>query len=219
MADKKAPVRRKKDRRKSSRRGQSSKVELDELFVDGEEVVLEGEIHNAIYWKAVALFIVAVLIGVFIVLELGIFLAGVALLSYIYAMLKKNILQLVLTNKRVFVRYGLLQVDVVDIQFSKIESIELERMLPGFIFGYSNVVIMGTGNRYIVIPYVGNALQFRRTFNKIDLEDKPEQGQSDQGDAVRGRRHSDEDVLDAAGGRRATDRGEAPFRGRRDSDQ
>ena len=145
---------------------------LKDLFVDGEEALLSARIHGAIYWQSVAVLLVAVLFALMISQTLSILLAVVSLLMFLYALIKKEILQLVLTNKRVFARYGILQVDVVDIRFDKIESIELERMLPGFVFGYSNVVIMGTGNRYIVIPYVRNASAIRRAYNKITLEEE-----------------------------------------------
>lgn len=175
------------------------KVAVEELFVEGEDVVITAKIHDAIYWKSVAVFIISLLVAVFLVIEIGALLAFVSVLMFVHALFKKEILQLVVTNKRIFVRYGILQVDVVDIRFDKIESVELERMLPGFIFGYSNVVIMGTGNRYIVIPYVRNALNIRRAYNKITLErpsenrerrtgDRRVEGQVDLG---RGRRSSD----------------------------
>jgi hypothetical protein len=89
----------------------------------------------------------------------------VAVLMAIYAIIKKEILMLVITNKRVLARYGILQVDVVDMHFDKLESMELERMLPGYIMGYSNVVLMGTGSRFIVIPYVANGVAVRRAYN------------------------------------------------------
>lgn len=163
---------------RKSRAAKSRKVAVEELFVDGEKAILGAQIHDAIYWKSVAVFVLAILVALFLAVELGALLAFVSILMFMYALFKKEILQLQLTNKRVFARYGLLQVDVVDIQFSKIESIELERMLPGFVFGYSNVVIMGTGNRYIVIPYVRNALALRRAYNKITLEGPdPEAGE------------------------------------------
>ena len=62
--------------------------------------------------------------------------------------------------------------DVVDIRLSKIESIDLERMLPGHIFGYASVVVMGTGNRLIRVPYIGNAEFFRRYYNEMVLADE-----------------------------------------------
>ena len=175
------------------------KVAVEELFVDGEDVVITAKIHDAIYWKSVAVFVISLLVALFVVIEIGALLAFVSVLMFVHALFKKEILQLVVTNKRIFVRYGILQVDVVDIQFSKIESIELERMLPGFIFGYSNVVVMGTGNRYIVIPYVRNALSIRRAYNKITLEEPSRDEGRRQGerrvegqvDLGRGRRSSD----------------------------
>lgn len=164
------PQKRKRGGRKSSAL-KPAQAAVEELFVEGEDAVIRAHIHDAIYWKSAAVFILAILVALFVVVEIGALLAFVSILMFVHALFKKEILQLVLTNKRAFARYGLLQVDVVDIQFSKIESIELERMLPGFVFGYSNVVIMGTGNRYIVIPYVRNALAMRRAYNKITLEE------------------------------------------------
>ncbi|MCB1650518.1 MAG: PH domain-containing protein [Alphaproteobacteria bacterium] len=146
------------------------KTSVDDLLVNGEHVVLQAGIHPGIYWKTLVVFIVSILVGLFI-FPLGVLLAATALAMFIYNTLLKEILLLVLTNKRVLVRYGILQVDVVDIRFSKIESIELERMIPGYLMGYANVVIMGTGNRYIVIPFVGNALEFRRAYNAMTLSE------------------------------------------------
>ena len=142
---------------------------IEERLLDGEEIIQHSYIHIGIFWKPVAVLIIALLVGFFIVKELGMLLLITAALMAFYALIKKEILLLVITNKRIFARYGILQVDVVDIHLDKIESLELERMVPGFIMGYANVVIMGTGNRYIVIPYVGNAIAMRRAYNQIAL--------------------------------------------------
>ena len=88
------------------------------------------------------------------------------------AMLTQHYLILAVTNKRVLARYGLLQMDVVDIRLSKIESIDLERMLLGHILGYATVVVMGTGQRVIRVPFIGNADVFRRYYNEMVLVDE-----------------------------------------------
>ena len=150
--------------------------EIDEMLVKGEKVVARAEIHAlGIYWKAIAVFIFAVLVGL-LVFELGVLLVITALAMFAYATLKKEILLLVLTNKRMLFRYGILQVDVVDMRFPKIESVELERMPPGYLMGYSNVVIMGTGQRYVVIPYVGNGPEIRQAYNNLTLSDDELEG-------------------------------------------
>lgn len=147
--------------------------DVRERLVEGEGVVATGIIHWGIYWRAIAVFVLAIFFALFIAVELGIFLALVSVIAGIYAVLKKEILLLVVTDKRVLVRFGLLQVDVVDIHFDKIESIELRRMWLGYLLGYSNVVIMGTGNRYIEIPYVANGVQIRQAYNEMTLSAKP----------------------------------------------
>lgn len=142
--------------------------EIEKILVKGEEVLLRAELHGALYWKSVAVLIFALMLGL-VIPTLGVLLAVVGALMLIVAILTQHFLLLAVTNKRVLARYGLLQMDVVDIRLSKIESIDLERMLPGHIFGYANVVVMGTGQRIIRVPYIGNAEKFRRFYNEMVL--------------------------------------------------
>ncbi len=151
--------------------GLFKKGNAEELLVKGEQIIEQAQISSlGIYWKSVAVFVLAAIVGL-MVFELGVLLAVTAIIMFAYATIKKEILMLVLTNKRMFFRYGILQVDVVDMRFSKIESVELERMPPGYIMGYSNVVIMGTGQRYIMIPYVANGPEIRQAYNRLTLSD------------------------------------------------
>ncbi len=139
------------------------------ILVDGENILVQGRIHGAIYWKAVAVLIFAFLLA-FQIPVLGAFFGFVALVMVITSTLTKHFLLLALTNKRVLSRYGVLQVDVVAIQFKQIESVEMERMLLGQIFNYATVVILGTGRRTIRIPYIANAAEFRRKYDEVTLK-------------------------------------------------
>jgi len=156
--------------------GNSSRVndaeeDLREMLSDGEELVYQCVIHDAIYWKAVAVLALAFVFAVFIAIELGILLLVVGLAMLSHAILTKNYLLLALSNQRVLARYGVLQVDMVDMNFDRVESIELERMLPGQMFGYANVIVTGTGNRYLRIPFVANPRAFRRAYHNLTLKD------------------------------------------------
>ncbi len=143
---------------------------VEERLVSGEKVLAVGEISSkGIYWKSIAVFGIALLFAMFVASELGVLLGVTALVMFGYAAAVKAILLLVITDKRVIVRYGLLQIEVVDLHFDKVESIELERMLTGYIMGYANVVIMGTGNRFIRIPYVANGAALRKAYNELTL--------------------------------------------------
>lgn len=142
---------------------------LENRLVKGEEVLHVSHISSGIYWTTIAVVVLALLVGTFVASRLGLFFLGVAGLMAVYAALRQSFLLLVLTNKRILARSGILKVDVVDIRFDKIESLELEQMLPGFLMGYANLVVMGTGNRYIVVPYVANAAKIRKSFNEITI--------------------------------------------------
>ncbi|MCB9983184.1 MAG: PH domain-containing protein [Rhodospirillales bacterium] len=149
----------------------------ESLLVPGEQIVEQAVISSpGIYWKSIGVFVFAVIVSL-LVFELGVLLAVTAVIMFAYATIKKEILMLVLTDKRMFFRYGILQIDVVDIRFSKIESVELERMPPGYLMGYSNVVIMGTGQRYVVIPYVANGPEIRQAYNRLTLVDDERGGE------------------------------------------
>jgi hypothetical protein len=146
-------------------------AELKNMLVKGEEVILRAQIHGALYWRSVAVLLIALVLFLYIP-PLSI-IAGVAgAIMLCVAVLTQHYLLLVVTNKRVLARYGLLQMDVVDIRLSKIESIDLERMLLGHILGYANVVVAGTGQRIIRIPYIANGEVFRRFYNEMALADE-----------------------------------------------
>jgi len=149
----------------------------EKYLLKNEHILAEGRIHGAIYWKTVAVLLIGILVGFFVAKELGILLVVVSVLMGIHATALRAVLMIVVTNRRILARYGLLQIDVVDLQFDKVESIELERMLPGLIFGYGNVVVMGTGQRYIVVPFVANGGNIRRAYNEIQYGEEDEEPQ------------------------------------------
>ncbi len=140
-------------------------------LVDGESVMAVSVIHDGIYWKSLAIFLLALVFALFVAVQLGIILAIAGGVALAYAHARKKVLLVVLTNRRILARYGLLQMDVVDIRFDKIESFESEQMLPGMLMGYANLVVMGTGNRYIAIPFVANAAAIRNKFDEMVLEE------------------------------------------------
>ncbi len=145
-------------------------AQISERLLSDEQIIVDGVVSNGIFWKPIAIFIFAIVFALFFhTIELGIFFCVVAVIAAIYAILRKEIMLLIVTNKRILVRYGLLQVDIVDIHFDKVESMELARMLPGYLLGYSNVIIMGTGARVIVMPYIENGVAIRRAYNEMTL--------------------------------------------------
>lgn len=137
------------------------------LLRPDEKVLRVAKIHPGIYWKSVAVGLVTVLMLLSPMFNLGIFMALVTLVMFTIAELYKRFLLLVLTDQRVFLRYGILRVDTIQIRHSKIESVETGRTIMGQILGYASVVIYGTGSRRTAIPFIADALEFRNELDEM----------------------------------------------------
>lgn len=145
---------------------------IKQLLVEGEQVVRVAEIHPAIFWKGGVL---AVLTLLFMIMwpgaiNLWLFLLLVAGILLGTAALTRHFLMLVLTNKRVLIRHGIIQLEVIQIHHRKIESVELGWTILGQILGYASVVITGTGSRVVIVPWIANAPKFRKEMESIILE-------------------------------------------------
>jgi uncharacterized membrane protein YdbT with pleckstrin-like domain len=134
---------------------------IRQMLLDGEKIIHVARISPFIFWKTGAVAVLAIFLLV-VAKNLGIFMLLVTLLMGIHAILARHFLMLALSNKRVFFRYGILQLDVVHIHLRKIESVELSWTVLGQLLGYASVVITGTGSRVAIIPFVADAAVFRK---------------------------------------------------------
>jgi len=133
---------------------------------DGEKVLAKSIISNGIYWKPIAVTLVAVLF-LLIATNLTIFFLLIAVVFFIYAYIQQSILTLVVTNQRIFIRAGILKIDTVQIRMERIESVEVQKTLVGYSLGYGTVIITGTGSQFAYIPYIANSSQIRNTLDEV----------------------------------------------------
>lgn len=142
-----------------------------------EKVMKVARFHWGIYWKGGMVMALAILLGLYVP-NLGIFGMCIATAMLGVSYVTKHFMLLILTNKRLLIRTGLLRMDTVQMSLERIESVELERTIPGLLMGYASVVVTGTGSRVMAIPYVDEAYVFRRlTDEQIYAEThKPKEG-------------------------------------------
>lgn len=141
---------------------------IAQLLLEGEEVLRVARIHWAIYWKGCAVALLG-LILLFYAFNLGVFFLIVAAITLGVAWLTRHFLMLALTNKRVLIRYGIIQLEVIQIHHRKIESVELGWTIMGQLLGYASVMVTGTGSRVSIVPYIANAPAFRKELEQIIL--------------------------------------------------
>jgi hypothetical protein len=148
---------------------------IEAMLRPDEKLVRVARISQAIYWKGIVVFLLAGLLLMNVFLHnLGILLMIVALIILANAYLTRYYLMLVLTDKRVLIRKGILNLDTLQMRLNKIESVELEWSPMGRILQYSVVVVTGTGSRVSSVPFVADGPAFRKQMDDMlyALEEK-----------------------------------------------
>ena len=140
-------------------------------MTEDENFLRLARIHGAIYWKGVAVIIFGMLLLPTIATNAGFFLMFVGALMLVIAHLTRQLLLLAATDKRVIIRSGILYADMIELRYSQNESIELGINPIGQIFGYGSVIVTGTGQRRVIVPFIDDAISFRKTVNDV-LVDK-----------------------------------------------
>ncbi len=136
-------------------------------LTEDERLISACNIHEAIYWKGVAVMILGLILLPTFMFNLGILLLFVGAVMLGLARLTRHFLILAATDKRIFVRSGIIYADMVELRYSQVESVEVGATPIGQVFGYANVVITGTGQRRIIVPFIRDALTFRARVNDI----------------------------------------------------
>lgn len=72
-----------------------------------------------------------------------------------------------ITNKRVIIKTGLIQRKTVELNLSKIESVNVSQSVLGRILGFGNIQIVGTGGTKEIFPNIRQPLLFRKKFQEL----------------------------------------------------
>ena len=72
-----------------------------------------------------------------------------------------------ITNKRVIIKTGLIRRKTVELNLSKIESVNVVQSVLGRILGYGSIQIIGTGGTREIFPNIKKPLMFRKKFQEL----------------------------------------------------
>lgn len=142
-----------------------AKMILESMLMPGEKIIHQVTISPGIYWKGFTVMTLAILVTIK-AFNLGVFLLLVSGIILTIAHLTKHFLLLAATNKRIIMRAGIINLDVIQLRYSKVESVELAWTIMGQFLGYVSVVVTGTGSRVIIIPFVKDGMKFRNLVNE-----------------------------------------------------
>ncbi len=88
------------------------------------------------------------------------------LLVFFWPFVVRRSTELVITNKRLIVKHGLVSTHSIEIRFEKIETVRVNQGLFGKIFKYGDILVTGTGSTFDPIPAISHPLEFRTALNQ-----------------------------------------------------
>lgn len=149
---------------------------VENNLVKGESIAYRARLHWIIFfWPTVACLIFG-LPGLFMTgvalfssdkdsgSMLGFGLAGlvVAIIAVGAGLLRMRSAEFAITNKRVILKYGIINRRTAEMFLQKVESIGIDQNVLGRMFNYGTVTVRGTGGTLEPFSKVSDALEFRR---------------------------------------------------------
>ncbi len=92
----------------------------------------------------------------------------IALLIFtIAAWLKRNLIEMVCTNKRVVKRTGIINVTTEELHRERIESVEIRQSILGRIFNYGDILFSGTGTSKVVFHFINQPRLMKQIIDAV----------------------------------------------------
>lgn len=125
---------------------------VEQVLVEGERVVHVGRPTLWSVWHLLLLGLV--LLPAF----------GAGLILWLVAYIRIRSTELAVTTKRVIVKHGFIRRSTIEINLSKVESIQVTQSLLGRVFDFGTLVIAGTGASHAPLEGIAEPLAFRKAF-------------------------------------------------------
>ena len=87
----------------------------------------------------------------------------------IYPFIRRKTDEFAITNRRIIIKTGLVGRKTLEMNLSKIESVNVDQGILGRILGYGTIRINGTGGTKETFPQILNPLEFRKKFQEFDV--------------------------------------------------
>ncbi len=125
---------------------------IEGALIKDEKVIYTGHVS---LWSLAPLIVLGLL---------TVALYGLGLIFWIIAFIRYKTTELAFTNKRVIAKFGFISRQTIELNISKVESIQVNQGILGRIFNYGTLVISGAGNPQAPIPGISDPMSFRRAF-------------------------------------------------------
>jgi uncharacterized membrane protein YdbT with pleckstrin-like domain len=137
----------------------------------GESVAHLSRIHPIIFLTAILWFVAALVLFIAALSlsgdwriggqALAVFAVIFGLAAGIPALIRRATTELAVTDRRVIYKSGVLARHTLEMNRSKVESVDVDQSIPGRIFGFGTIIVRGTGGSLEPIRMISDPLTFR----------------------------------------------------------
>lgn len=125
---------------------------IEDALIKDEKIIYVGKVS---LWSLAPLITLGLL-------TIGLF--GLGIFFWVIAFIRYKTTELAFTNKRVIAKFGFISRHTVELNISKVESIQVMQGILGRVFNFGTLVISGAGNPNAPIPGISDPMAFRRAF-------------------------------------------------------
>ncbi len=143
---------------------------LNKVLQPGEVFTRIAHLHWRIYFRAIFFGVLAI---VFFILGyehysyrpyaviLGLVLSAVALLFFVGAWFRQMTLEMAVTNKRVLYKRGFININTLEMNLDKVETVAVQQSIIGRLLDYGKVHIKGTGQSMERLDFIAAPIELR----------------------------------------------------------
>ena len=127
----------------------------------GETVVHEDSLHWIIYLTPMIILGVGVGVAASGLLAGGLALLVIGLFALLASWIRQISSEFAVTNRRVIIKTGFLSRRTIELNMSKVESIQVDQGIAGRLLGYGTITVIGTGGTREPFAQIDDPLSFR----------------------------------------------------------
>lgn len=156
---------------------------VDAVLSDGERIVYRAAISH---WK----FFLSYLIGsLFVLTALGAYISigsadaaslamiatllAIGIIVILVAVVRRQTTELVLTDRRIITKRGLVSRDTVEMNLAKVESLHVNQGLMGRILDFGDVTVVGTGSSLEPLRGIARPIELRKKLGGVGVAADP----------------------------------------------
>jgi uncharacterized membrane protein YdbT with pleckstrin-like domain len=144
---------------------------VEKVLQPGETVLARTRLHWFVYLAGWVYFITGLTLTIvawtlaptdtYVALAVAVVFGALTLAAWLHAWIRRVTTELAVTDHRVIYKTGILSRRTIEMNRSKIESVDVEQSMTGRLFGYGTIIVRGTGGSLEPFPNIADPLAFR----------------------------------------------------------